>query len=263
MGKSRSMGVMVAIPSSGRNVPIGWALAMASLSYPVGMNHALFCNVANPENKEMTRDKQRESLAERAIALGAEFIMWIDDDTIPPAHAVQSLWYVLSQNPNAAICGGIYCSKEANPSPLVFKELGAGPFWHWTLGDIFPVAGVATGCMLVRTSVFKTLPKPWFKDFSVAEPGRTELVGEIELPIAGDQGTDDLYFCRKVGEAGHVILAHGGVLPVHVGEDGKQYVLAEDSYPYVSYLHKKAEFEAKGQDPRNREQKVSVVEVKS
>ena len=252
------MGVVVVVPSSGRRVPIEWAMSLATLSYPVGMHHAWFINKKGSDDPAFTRDRQRETLAEKAIALGAEYMMCFDDDTVPPAHAIQSLWYVLSQHPEAAICGGIYCTKEAQPSPIVFKELGAGPFWNWTLGDIFPCAGLGLGCMMVRLSALKALPKPWFKDFSTCEPGRREMIGESEINITGDSGTDDLYLCQKMTEAGHVILAHGGVLPLHIGEDDKQYILPDDSYPIVSYLKRKAEMEAQGLDPRNRESRVTL-----
>lgn len=251
------MGVVVVVASSGRPVPIEWAMGIATLSYPVGMHHAWLINKKSPANPSFTRAAQRETLAERALALGAEFMMCLDDDTVPPAHAIQSLWYVLSQNPKAAIAAGIYCTKEDNPSPIVFKELGAGPFWHWTLGDIFPCKGLGLGCMLIRLSMLKDLPKPWFEDKSTSEPGRKELVGTVEMNIAGDSGTDDLHLCRLMTEAGHTILAHGGVLPLHVGEDGRQFLLAEDSYPIVSYMERKAVMEAKGLDARNREAKVT------
>jgi hypothetical protein len=45
--------------------------------------------------------------------------------------------------------------------------------------------------------------------------------------------TDDIYFCRKVREAGMRILAHGGVLPGHWDEHGNVYFLPDDSYPMV------------------------------
>jgi hypothetical protein len=44
--------------------------------------------------------------------------------------------------------------------------------------------------------------------------------------------TDDMYFCRKVREAGFRLLAHGGVLPAHWGQDGNCYRIAEDTYPF-------------------------------
>jgi hypothetical protein len=109
-------------------------------------------------------------------------------------------------------------------------------------------------------SMLKALPKPWFLDTSTCEPGRKERVGDLDLPIVGESGTDDLYLCEKMTKAGHVIMAHGGVLPLHIGEDGRQYALPEDIYPLTSYIKRKAEMEAKGQDPRNLQAKVRTIE---
>lgn len=218
-------------------------MAISSLGFPVGMNHFKFVSKPTPGNEpKHLRDLQREALAEKAVKVGAEYMMWVDDDTIPPPTAIQELFFVLSQHPEAAICGGIYCTKQIPPSPIVFKELGAGPFWHWTLGEVFECKGLGTGCMMVRTSIMKDIPKPWFKDTSESYLGETENFNGVEVKITGRTGTDDTYFCKKVSDAGHIILAHGGILPVHVdyNDNNKGYKLPENSYPVLSY---KAQFE--------------------
>jgi len=262
--KQLKLGVCVVIPSSGRYVPIEFAMSMAMLAYPVGMNHAWQISKADPKCKTMTRDIQRETLAEKALALGAEFMMCFDDDTVPPSHAIQSLWYVLSQNPKAAIAGGIYCTKSDFPEPIVYMNLGDGAFWNWTLGDVFKCAGIGTGCMMVRLSALKNIPKPWFQDsLGNSQPYKTKI-GDLELNVVDDKRSDDLYFCTKVAEAGYEIIAHGGVLPLHFDQDGQSYHLPDDSYPMVSYMKKREEFVKKGLDPTNlKESKISVPEVKS
>jgi len=251
------MGIAVCVASSGRPVPIEWAMAIATLAYPVGANHAWMISKADPNNEYMTRDIQRETLAERALALGTEFLMFFDDDTVPPAHAIQSLWYVMTQNPNAAIVGGIYVTKSEHPEAIVYKEIGGGAFWTWTLGDIFPCAGLGLGCMMIRLSALKNVPKPWFKDTLGNTEQRKEMIGDVLCDIVSDQGTDDLYLCKKVAEAGYEIIAHGGVLPLHIGEDGQQYTLPEDSYPVKSYMEKRATAEKLGQPaPTNLKERV-------
>jgi hypothetical protein len=263
MSKSKTkMGVCVVCPSSGRNVPIEWAMAIATLAYPVGMNHAWFISKASPGNTGMTRDLQREELAERALALGAKFMFTLDDDTVPPAHAIRSLLYVLEQNPKAAIAAGIYCDKaDDKTSPLVWAEIGEGVFWNWTLGDVFKCKGIGTGCMMVRLSALKDIPKPWFKDtFGTAQ--HKETIGDIEVDLVDMQGTDDLYFCKKVTEAGWDIIAHGGVLPTHIGQDGTQYTLPDDCYPVTSYMAKREAALKLGQQPPTNLDKPKVVERK-
>jgi hypothetical protein len=222
------------------------------------MNHAWQISKADLNNTQMTRDIQRDTLAEHALAMGAEYMMCFDDDTVPPSHEIQSLYYILAQNPKAAIAGGIYCTKGENPEPTIYKELGGGSHWNWTLGDIFKVKGIGAGCMMVRLSALKDIPKPWFKD-TAGEPTHTERVGDLDLKVISTTGTDDLYFCRKVDEAGYDIIAHGGVLCLHYDEEGRAYHLPDDSYPVQSYLEKKAKFLKEGRDDASnlKAQKIS------
>ena len=253
------VGICVVVPSSGRNVSVEWAMSIATLAYPTGMNHSWFISKADPNNSSMTRDVQRDTLAEKALALGAEYMMCFDDDTVPPSHAIMSLWYVLSQNPKAAVAGGIYCTKSETPEPIVYKTLGDGAFWNWTLGDIFPCAGIGAGCMMVRLSALKDIPKPWFKDQLGNSDRRKEKIGDLEMDVVSEIMTDDLYFCRKVTDAGYEILAHGGILPLHIGQDGRQFHLPDDCYPVKSYMEKRAKFENLGLDPTNPKQEVAAI----
>lgn len=233
-------GVAIAVTSSGRPVNIEWALSLPSLAFPVGMSAAWLLA------KGSERGKQRDALAQRALDIGADYLFLIDDDTISPHTAIRDLHYELAQRPDAALIAGIYCTKEERPSPLVFESLGGGPFYNWTLGDVFECAGVGTGCMLIRTKVLNDIPKPWFVDFSEAIAGQSVEINGLTFPQAKSEGTDDLYFCKKVTEAGYKILAHGGVLPVHVDQDGKMYTLPLDSYPCKAFDAQIAQAKADG-----------------
>ena len=198
-------------------------------------------NLEAIERGELTRDMQRQGLAEKALEVGADYMMWLDDDTISPNFAVQWLHRELANRPDAGVCGGIYCTKEAVPQPLVFDEIGGGPTYNWTVGEAFECKGLATGCMMVKSSILKDIPKPWFRDHNEAPVGQTTEYNGIQVPLAKSGGTDDLYFCQKVTDAGYKIIAHGGVLPVHVGQDGKRYTLPLDTYPCTSFDKKQAE----------------------
>src|SRR6185437_10102 len=127
MSKFNGMAVMFA--SSGRFVPLDFAFSLASFQYPVGMS-SIYLKATGSD-----RGAQRQALLERAIEIGAEYAIFLDDDTVCPAATMQQLHYVLANTPNAAICGGIYCTKTPIPMPIVFQEIGGGPFYDWTLGD--------------------------------------------------------------------------------------------------------------------------------
>jgi hypothetical protein len=230
-------GIALLIPSDGRKVSIEFCMSLPALGYPVGTHRFMFMNKKDPA-KLQTRAAQRETLLEKSVAIGAEFSMWIDDDTVCPPETIQELFYVMAQHPEAGIVGGIYCTKTVPPQPIVFMEFGAGPHWRWTIGDVFPCKGLGTGCMMVRNSIMAKIPKPWFQDTSESQSGVFEERNGVKLHMIGTEGTDDVYFCAKVLAAGYDVVAHGGVLPFHQDQDGKFYQLPRDSYPVTSYIAK-------------------------
>jgi hypothetical protein len=117
-------------------------------------------------------------------------------------------------------------SKEEGAStPVIYKENGKGAHWNWKVGDVFNVESAGTGCMMIRTEVFKHLEKPYFKT--------VEEYIEINDQIGCQKITDDIYFCKKVKAAGFNIIAHGGVLCGHYDvKHDKIFTLPEDSFPF-------------------------------
>ena len=220
-------GVFVALASSGRSVDIRWALSLPALmsNVPVGMHSTMMLEISHD------RARNREMLAEKAVEAGSRYLFMVDDDTICPNTTLKALIYEVEKDPKIMVAGGIYCTKEAIPHPLVFKEIGDGVFWTWKAGEVFDCKGLGTGCMLVKTELLKQIPKPWFFEPNETPVGETMKIGDEDIPVVHRSGTDDLYFCRKVTEAGYRIVAHGGVLPLHMDQNGILYGLPADSYP--------------------------------
>ena len=112
--------------------------------------------------------------------------------------------------------------------PMVFAENGAGAFWKWKYKDVFPCWGLGTGCMLIKTAVFNKIPEPWFKTIHTRDDAEPELLmNNVNL----FEMSEDLYFCEKLHRHGFKVLAHGGVLPVHYGPNGRYYKLHDRAYP--------------------------------
>jgi hypothetical protein len=227
--KIRTATLSICIPFSGRFVAPEWAMSLATLSVPMNTNYSYFTV------KGMKRDAARNYLCERALNVAAKYILFLDDDTAPPSHAVHELLYgIENADDDVAFCGGIYCTKTCPATPIVSKDIGDGPFWKWKTGEIFEAKVVGTGCMLIKASALEKIPKPWFKDISSIKEAK-----EAGFPVQEDSSvlsnqfhmTDDVYFSNKVYDAGMRGMAHGGVLPVHFDDRGNPYVLPEDSYP--------------------------------
>jgi GT2 family glycosyltransferase len=226
-------GLLVGIPFT-RLVAPEFMMSLVTQSYPIGTNLVFFTATG------VEVGDARNAIIEKALESGSRYVWFVDDDTAPPNFAVRKLIYQLEQNGppygKAMVCAGIYCTKEEPASPTVFTgEMGNGCHWGWKAmnaetgeeGDVFECTGIATGCMMIRTELFKHIEKPWFK---------TEDKEPTDSKVFREQRTDDLYFCEKVLKAGYKILAHGGVLPVHwETKDGfefrRPFVLPKDCYP--------------------------------
>lgn len=219
--------VMLGLPFAGctRYVPPEWAVALATIAWPMN------CRYAFAPAKNLPREQARCELAERAIAHRAQYLAMLDDDIQPPADWIQALVRELDSRPEfdiiAAVCPSV------NHEPMIFAQAEMGPHWMWKKGDIFEVAEVATACILIRTSLFARIEKPWFRDLNTIEERRA--AGDIFADEA-DRGamTDDIYFCRKARQVGARILAHGGVLPIHWDRKGEYSELPPNSYPFQS-----------------------------
>jgi hypothetical protein len=199
-------GILLGIPFTRHPVP-EWAMSIVTQSYPIGTNLTIFTT------KYLEVGEARNQIADKAVELDTRYVWFVDDDTAPPNFAARKLIYELEKNgppfDKAMVCGGIYCTKEDPPYPIVFKEEGQGAYWDWKVGDVFECNGIGTGCMMIRTELFKKLPKPWFKTVDIEPTDAKQFKHQM---------TDDLYFCRNVREAGYKILAHGGVIPIHWDE---------------------------------------------
>lgn len=214
-----NMGVVVGLPYS-RLVMPEWAVALARQSWPTNVN---ICYAPIPcENRKTgwsgpTRDEARSLIVQGAIDLHAPYIWFVDDDVEVTFDACRQLLKSIKEaDDDVMAVGGIYPSKQDPPEPIVYEVNGHGAFWRWKKNTVFECSLVGTGCMLIKTEVFKHIEKPWFKD--------------IDTPTL--QITDDAWFCGKLQRAGFRILANAHVLCTHWdAETRTPYRLAEDSYP--------------------------------
>jgi hypothetical protein len=218
-------GMVIGVATSGRQVDFRWALSLPSLGAPVGMS------VGWIAKRGKDRAANRQFIAEKTVKAGAPYLYMMDDDTVSPNFALQYLHAEIEKDPSIMVCGGIYCTKTLPPQPIVFKKLGGGPYYRWKVGDVFECEGLGCGAMLIKTEVFKHLKKPWFLEPNICPVDKVITIAGEQSALMGESGTDDLYFCKKVSDAGFKIMAHGGVLPVHLDQEGNMYTLPLDSYP--------------------------------
>ena len=221
----KNIGLSVGIPSSGRPVAPEWGFSMMLQSYPSNTSISMMLMFGH----EVAEARNR--LVEEAQKNEAEFLWMVDDDTAPPHFAAAKLIYEMRQNPEIAAIGGIYCMKSNPPDPTVYRGNGHGAFYDWAIHDVFEVTGIGTGCLMVRMSLFDTLPRPWFA--TTLEIPETLINGEYINSVGM---SDDLYFCHKLVTERHRIYAHGGILCDHWDPVSRsKYFLPPDSLPYRNF----------------------------
>jgi len=141
-------------------------------------------------------DEARNILARKALEMGAEYLLFIDDDVIPPVEGLNNLIRLIEQDKSIGMVVGEYTTKGAD-------------FWSAHL-VLHPETGVVTevdrvytsgvvecnwltglGFALIRTEVFRQLTYPWFK--CITHRGDKEL-------------NEDAWFCEKLLHNGYRIL---------------------------------------------------------
>lgn len=225
--------VTICIPFS-RNPYPDWSISLASILPPFNGSVGLRRTI------NMERGEARDYLVEQSIKDRSKFTLFLDDDvTVPPNILRDLLFQIENADDDVMVIGGIYCSKTTPPQPLVFKTLGDGPFYKWKLNQVFECEAIATGMMLIRNEVFSKISKPWFRDIRSVEEAKEHNLIPIDSNIQNFEATDDVFFCRKVTEAGYKILAHGGVHGMHWNDDGTVFTLPIDSYPFMEFYLRK------------------------
>ncbi len=147
----------------------------------------------------------RNEIVEYALAQGANYIYWLDDDVIPPPDAFMKLY-----RHHKDIVNGVYWSKSNPPMPLVFRGHLQGPYWNWHVGDMIEIDAAGNGLTLVKTDVYRkiseTVGGPWYSTEYASFPGLTQ---------SGFNNTEDLYFYWKAKQAGFKIWCDTSVQAYH------------------------------------------------
>ena len=231
----RGLGLVIGCPHGGHAVVVDWAYYIAQLHPPMNFE------VRWISLRNMPVDAARNTIMQAAIDQKAKYVYFIDDDVTMPIHALRQLIYHLDHHENYAVAGGIYCHKAPPQMPMVFRGNGVGPYWDWKIGEVFDVSGIGMGGTLIRVAAVtgdenhKPLEKPWFKTVDSVDSYRDNE------PMA-EAWTEDLWFCKRLTDAGWGIMADGGLIGRHWDlSTGVGYSLPEGCKPTMLPEIKKGE----------------------
>jgi hypothetical protein len=218
--EKKRCGVLIGIPTRGQ-CRIEWATTLRLLNDPL----SLTWGIRTCTNEQI--DTARNSLVYEAREQGADYLFFLDDDTLIQPASLFKLTYDMEQFPEADVVTAICPTRSNPPAPTIFKDTEGyhkGPYWDWTFGEVFEITACGFPATLVRMSAFEKVDPPWFLNTR----GR----------VNGKEG-EDTYFCRKLREAGGRIFADGGLLCGHIGEDGTVYQLLGTEKPFKNAAEKK------------------------
>jgi len=162
----------------------------------------------------------RNKIVYRAIEKGYDYLFFMDSDMTFPPDTLDRLL-----NHNKDIVGGFYVRKKKGFLPNAFK-LGFhenGKVMTEFVTDFREVEAIGTGCLLIKTDVFKNIETPWFH--------YKPTLGSPDHHMV----TEDIVFCENAKKAGYKIYCDGTIACGHVGSfivtpvlmDGKQTVSVE------------------------------------
>ncbi len=162
--------------------------------------------------------------AEAEMKMTWDYVLWLDDDVIPPDNVVEAL---LAHD--VALCSGLYFMRKAPYLPSAYVKVSDPDYSHrfWNI-TAFPESGLmevdacGMGCVLIAMEVFRRMPEPWFAwvvpDVQRPDPvGRKQL--EAEWQRLDHKGIgEDFFFFTKAAQYGYRLSLDTGVLCGHVGE---------------------------------------------
>lgn len=163
------------------------------------------------KGKPLNVAAKKQEIAEFAVENGADWVLFLDDDVCFPPNTLLQL---LGREKD--IVGGVYWSKSEPPVPLVFKGHMEGPHLNWHAGDFIKVDAMGMGLTLVRTKVFKAMPKPWFSENYVYH--------ELENANSRNAGTtEDIYFYKKARDYGFEVFCDTGIQALHYDKNSNKF----------------------------------------
>lgn len=131
----------------------------------------------------------REMLAKEAIKDGAEWLLWLDSDSVFPEDTLECLlsW-------NTEVVGTCYATRGAFDGRLPVARAGRQfSLDHLREGDrgLLAVDRMGFGTALIHANVFRRIPNPWF--LVPWHEATSNHIGE------------DVWFCMRAAEVGHSI----------------------------------------------------------
>lgn len=174
--------VLVATPTlEPRPLSWAWMDAVNSLQFPLGASVSKY----RVHGKDVA--EARNEIVSMALGMGADYILFIGDDNLPPPNL-----FDLLHRHREHLVTGVYWTKQYPSTPYLWDGLLKGPWVDWKYGEFCQVDFAGCDALLAHTDVFKAIDPPWFSRDWTFEPGQ----------VPGPHYTEDFFLYTKAREKG-------------------------------------------------------------
>lgn len=144
--------------------------------------------------------KGKNDIIKKAIELDVTHVFIVDCDMEFPADSITRL---LAHNVD--MVGGLYYKREFPKSPIIRQERDGKLYVpeRWEEDKLFKVFSVGGGFLLAKVKMLKDIKYPWFS---------------IENVWNGQELGDDVYFCKKINDAGYTVWCDPTIPITHIGD---------------------------------------------
>jgi hypothetical protein len=199
-------------------VPFQFLVAFMNMIMPLN------CTVAYCFEPNRLSAEARQIMTKKAIRMGAKYILYWDDDTLPPEMGLFTMHTWMEMHPEVGAISGIYTTRTNPPVPLIFEQHGRGAAWSIPMGpgaEPVPIFGAGAGFLLARVDAIKdTIAK-----MAIANNGQEVAIWQDVVTRPAKDAPEraqftttwgrDVRFCKLLNEHGWPVYAHGNVLCGH------------------------------------------------
>lgn len=203
-GEDPSRRILVATPSLG-TVRMEWVQGRYGQTIPTNwsmLQYVQFVNSFIP--LRYTVADAQNIIVKNLIELDYEWLLFIEDDTIPPPDAFVRFNEYMRRK-DTPVVSGLYYSRSNPPEPLIYRGRGNSFYGNWKRGDKVWADGVPTGMLLIHSSILKAMwdDSPEYmagdvKTRRVFETPQRQWFDEEKGEFAIVGGTSDLEWCARV-----------------------------------------------------------------
>ena len=197
-------------------VPIQWALSHMNMVTPLNTTMSYLTEWGR------LSAEARQIMTQQAIRMKAKYILYWDDDTLPPPMGLYTLHNWMERHPEAGAVSGVYTTRVEPNEPLIYTHHGEGAAWDFPMGpgaDPVPIFGAGAGFLLVRVEAIVDIQAKLPKGTPIWADERTLPGGDTEK---GEESHNrkimwghDIRFCQLLNKHDWPVYVHGAVLCAH------------------------------------------------